>query len=384
MKLSVVILNYNVKHFLEVCIKSVQKALRNIPSEIIVVDNASEDGSLEMMNEQFPAITYLYQNENTGFTVGNNIGVAHAKGEFICILNPDTIVAEDTFERLLEKYASLDSPGILGTQLIDGTGVFLPESKRGTPTPWVAITKAFELYKWFPKCSWFNKYYAMHIDKDTDASVEILVGAFLFMKKSFYDALGGFDEECFMYSDDADLSYCSLLEGKKNYYIGTIKTIHFKGESTSRDKKYMYRFRDAMQFFYKKHFKPSPFFSILVNIGIFLFAFKKKNEGAKKIEKPAQYVCLTNHSQIVDRLSKVVNKEVVAVQSLDEMTKFLYAQKRKVRVECLFDAEVVGYKEYIDFIYSNQERATFKIRPVNASFFVGSNDKNAKGEILKF
>ena len=140
MQLSVIILNYNVKHFLEACISSVQKAITSLDAEIIVVDNASTDGSKEMMKNVFPEIMYLYQHVNTGFPKGNNIGVNCAKGEFICILNPDTIVAENTFKVLINTYRYLQNPGILGCRLIDGAGTFLPESKRSTPTPWVAFT----------------------------------------------------------------------------------------------------------------------------------------------------------------------------------------------------------------------------------------------------
>jgi len=161
MQLSVIILNYNVRYFLEQCVFSVQKALENIDGEIIVIDNNSSDDSCAMMKKRFPNVRLIENKENTGFPKGNNIGVAEAKGEYLCILNPDTVVGEDTFLKILNsKFQILNSKiGIIGCKLIDGTGNFLPEAKRGVPTPWVAFTMIFGLYKIFPNSSWFNKYY---------------------------------------------------------------------------------------------------------------------------------------------------------------------------------------------------------------------------------
>jgi GT2 family glycosyltransferase len=213
MQLSVIILNYNVRYFLEQCVLSVQSALQNIDSEIIVVDNNSKDESCDMIKSRFPEILLIENRANLGFPKGNNIGVAQAKGEYICILNPDTVVAEDTFEKVLSFAKSKKELGIVGCKLIDGTGNFLPESKRGIPTPWVAFTKIFGLYKIFPNSDLFNKYYAQHLSENETGAIEILVGAFMVMKRELYNELGGFDENCFMYSDDIDLSYLALLSG---------------------------------------------------------------------------------------------------------------------------------------------------------------------------
>ena len=201
MQLSVIILNYNVRYFLEQCVLSVQKALENIDGEIIVIDNNSSDDSCAMMKELFPNIKLIENKENLGFPKGNNIGVAQAKGEYICILNPDTVLAEDTFEKILNfvTLSAVEVPnseiGIIGCKLIDGTGNFLPESKRGIPTPWVAFTKIFGLYK---ISNVFGKYYAQHLTEDNSGKVEILVGAFMVMKRELYNEIGGFDENCFM------------------------------------------------------------------------------------------------------------------------------------------------------------------------------------------
>ena len=208
MQLSVIILNYNVRYFLEQCVLSVQKALEELnpdaSGEIIVIDNASTDDSCEMMKTKFPHIKLIENKTNFGFPKGNNIGVAQAKGQYICILNPDTVVGEDAFSKILNNKNWQLNTGIIGCKLIDGSGNFLPESKRGIPTPWVAFTRIFGLYN---ISNYFGKYYAQHLSENESGEVAILVGAFMMMQRELYLEIGGFDEKSFMYSDDIDLSY---------------------------------------------------------------------------------------------------------------------------------------------------------------------------------
>ena len=353
MQLSVIILNYNVKHFLEACISSEQKAITSLDAEIIVVDNASTDGSKEMMKNVFPTITYLYQTTNAGFPKGNNIGVAKAKGKYICILNPDTIVAENTFEAILKHITTLPNYGVLGCKLIDGSGNFLPESKRGIPTPWVAFTKVMGLYSVFPKMKLFNQYYAQDIDENENGKVSILVGAFMFLEKQLYEKVGGFDEDCFMYSDDIDLSYLSLKEGKQNYYFSDVCCVHFKGESTLKDGTYMKRFKEAMQFFYKKHFKVSPFFNGMMNLGITLFAFKKKTEKKQKVIQPDHYILVSNNATVYNQLKQKYHFSIDWVQHLEDVSTLDNPQKT---IEVLVDNGTVSYQDYIAFIEKNKNQ----------------------------
>lgn len=382
MQLSVVILNYNVKYFLEVCVKSVQKALRNIDSEIIVVDNASTDGSKEMMQAIFPEVNYLYLEENTGFPKGNNIGVSKAKGKYLCILNPDTIVAEDTFELLLNEYKLLEKPGILGCRLIDGSGQFLAESKRGVPTPWVAFTKVMSLYKIFPQSKRFNQYYAQDLAENQKGKVAILVGAFMFLEKELYLKVGGFDEGCFMYSDDIDLSYLVLKENLQNYYIPSTTVIHFKGESTLKNGTYMKRFKEAMQFFYKKHFKSSWFFEFLMDVGIALFALKKKSEQNEQKIIPDHYILISNDTTLYQKIAQQTTISIDWVRHLEDV---LVLDQPLKNIEILIDQAAISYKDAINFIDQNKKtNKTFKIKAENSNFFIGSNNKNDKGEILSF
>lgn len=372
MQLSVIILNYNVRYFLEQCVLSVQKALEGIDGEIIVIDNNSSDDSCTMMKQQFLGIKLISNSENLGFPKGNNIGVEQAKGEYICILNPDTIVAEDTFSKILNPLNWNSNTGIIGSKLVDGAGNFLPESKRGIPTPWVSFTKIFGLYK---ISNLFGKYYAQHLSENQSGKVEILVGAFMVMRKDLYTEMGGFDENCFMYSDDIDLSYQALLKGKYNYYFHDTTVIHFKGESTVRDGTYMKRFQEAMNFFYRKHFKVSFFFSIFMNIGIVIFSIVKRFQGTKfeKI-KPDAYCLISDRDNKEELLHKLEKKFG---------TKFNDVVDESVKTEFIIDLSSVSCKNAIAFMENNKRKNhTFKLISSNAQFIIGSNNSNDRGEVL--
>ncbi|MDI5949574.1 glycosyltransferase family 2 protein [Flavobacterium yafengii] len=385
MQLSVIILNYNVRYFLEQCVLSVQSALETIDSEIIVIDNNSPDDSCAMMKQRFPNVKFIQNNENVGFPKGNNIGVAQAKGEYICILNPDTVVAEDTFTKVLAFAQKQPDLGILGCKLIDGTGKFLPESKRSVPTPWVAFTKITGLYKLFPKSGTFGKYYAQHLNENQTGKVDILVGAFMFMKRDLYLELGGFDEDCFMYSDDIDLSYRVLKEGKSNYYFHDTTVIHYKGESTNKDETYMKRFQEAMHFFYKKHFEISLLFSLFMKIGIVFFSLVKMFQGKPGIKiAPKSYLLYSANEKLVDKLRLVLQKKVLFHDLKTEKMVISSSIKSKISTEVILDNEFISFKECIAILESSRnKRFTFKIIPKNAKFLIGSNNSNERGEIIE-
>jgi GT2 family glycosyltransferase len=351
MQLSVIILNYNVRYFLELCVLSVQKAIQNLEAEIIVIDNNSADDSCAMMQQRFPNIKLIENKDNSGFPKGNNIAVKEAKGEYICILNPDTVVAEDTFEKVLAFAKKQKDLGIVGCKLIDGTGNFLPESKRGIPTPWVAFTKIVGLYKLFPNTSLFNKYYAQHLSENQTGKVDILVGAFMVMKRELYNELGGFDENCFMYSDDIDLSYMVLQKGKFNYYFHETTVIHYKGESTVKDGTYMKRFQEAMNFFYKKHFKVSVFFSGFMKIGIIFFSFVKMFQGKSTPKKaPELYILISNNEVTKETLAQKLQKNVIRKTSENGKIVFSQTISNGKKEEVILDLNHVIFKETIHFL----------------------------------
>ncbi|MFT5754323.1 MAG: GT2 family glycosyltransferase [Flavobacterium sp.] len=373
MQLSVIILNYNVRYFLEQCVFSVQKALKGIDGEIIVIDNNSSDDSCAMMKEKFPNVRLIENKQNSGFPKGNNIGVAEAKGEYLCILNPDTVVAEDTFSKILQsRFCNFDT-GIIGCKLIDGTGNFLPESKRGVPTPWVAFTKIFGLYKFFPFSSWFNKYYAQHITENQSGKVDILVGAFMFMKRELYIKIGGFDENCFMYSDDIDLSYMVLKLGEENHYFHETSVIHYKGESTVRDGLYMKRFREAMEFFYNKHFKKAVIFNLMMQFGGFAFSVIKKNQQKNEKVKIDEYVFFSKSNFELDW-----DKKTTYLSDFNQFNNDL-----SMNVELIFDTNSFSFKEIITFmeIYKTKN-ITYKNYIKSSNYCIGSNNSNDRGEVI--
>ena len=376
MQLSVIILNYNVRFFLEQCVLSVQKALQSIDGEIIVIDNNSSDESCAMMKQQFPNIKLIENKENLGFPKGNNIGVAQAKGEYICILNPDTVVSEDTFLKILDfvtqSAVEVQNPqlGIIGCKLIDGTGNFLPESKRGVPTPWVAFTKIFGLYK---ISNLFGKYYAQHLTENQSGNVEILVGAFMIMKRELYLEIGGFDENCFMYSDDIDLSYTVLKNGFENYYFHETSVVHYKGESTLRDGKYMKRFQEAMQFFYKKHFGGSVFFTFFMKIGTFVFSLIKKNQQKNRIFKTDKIVFFTKKYSNIKYFSSAI-----LCSKFDDLK-----INPNINYEIIFDTDSFSFKEIIDYMEINKSKnIAFKNYIHQSQYTIGSNNANDIGEII--
>jgi len=384
MQLSVIILNYNVRYFLEQCVASVQEALSSIDGEIIVIDNNSSDDSCEMMKTRFPNVKLIENTLNLGFPKGNNIGVAQAKGDYICILNPDTVVAEDTFVKTLVFAEKQKNIGIVGCKLIDGTGNFLPESKRGVPTPFVAFTKIFGLYKLFPKTTLFNRYYAQHLSENETGKVDILVGAFMFMKRNLYLEIGGFDENCFMYSDDIDLSYMALKIGKLNYYYHETSVIHYKGESTVKDGLYMKRFREAMQFFYKKHFKRSFIFDVFMKIGAFFFALGKKNQSNLKPLQSDEYVLFSKDENLKNKLELLLHKKVHWQSKIEGNTLFSHSISNKKKTEILLDNTNLSFKNIISFLEANKNQGfTFKIIPKNTFFMIGSNNSNHKGTVVK-
>jgi O-antigen biosynthesis protein len=276
MKLSVIIVNYNVKHFLEQCLHSVYKAANKIETEIFVVDNNSVDGSAQLVREKFPDLHFIENKENVGFSRANNQAIRKATGEYILLLNPDTVVEEDTFTKVTGFMDHHPEAGGLGIKMIDGKGNFLPESKRGLPTPWVAFYKMFGLSKLFPKSRKFGKYHLSYLNPNEIHEIEILAGAFMLLRKKALDKVGLLDEDFFMYGEDIDLSYRIIQGGYKNYYFPETTIIHYKGESTKKGSlNYVKVFYNAMIIFARKHFSggKAGIFAFIINLAIYFRAF---------------------------------------------------------------------------------------------------------------
>lgn len=252
------------------------KSAQGKPIEIFVVDNNSVDGSCSMLREKFPDITLIENKQNKGFSFANNQAIKQAKGEYILLLNPDTVLEEDTFAKIITFMDSHPDAGGLGVKMIDGKGHFLPESKRGLPTPLVAFYKIFGLSKLFPKSKKFGRYHLGFLNKEEVHEVDVLSGAFMLLRKTVLDKIGFLDESFFMYGEDIDLSYRITKAGYKNYYFPDTTIIHYKGESTKKGSvNYVLVFYNAMIIFAKKHFtaKNAKLFSFLINTAIYFRAF---------------------------------------------------------------------------------------------------------------
>ncbi len=275
-KLSVIIVNYNVKYFLEQCLKAVQKAMMGIDGEVWVVDNNSVDGSVEMIHQKFDWVQLIANAENTGFSVANNQAIRASKGDYVLLLNPDTVVEEDSFAKCIAFMNNHPEAGALGVRMVDGSGNFLPESKRGLPTPEVALYKMFGLNKLFPKSKKFGRYHLGFLPENETNEVEVLAGAFMFLRKETLEKVGLLDEAFFMYGEDIDLSYRIINGGYKNYYFPETSIIHYKGESTKKGSaNYVKIFYQAMVIFARKHYKgrKSGLLIFLINTFIYLRAF---------------------------------------------------------------------------------------------------------------
>lgn len=271
-KLSIIIVNYNVRFFLEQCLHAVEKASTDIAAEIFVVDNHSVDGSMAMVAQKFPQVIRMENKQNLGFSKANNQAIKQSQGEYILLLNPDTVVEEDTFRKVIQFMDQTPDAGALGVKMIDGKGHFLPESKRALPTPWVSFYKVFGLAALFPKSKKFGQYHLGYLDKEKTHVVDILPGAFMLLRKTALDKAGLLDETFFMYGEDIDLSYRIVLSGYKNYYFPETAIIHYKGESTRKGSlNYVLVFYQAMMIFAKKHFseKNARFFSLSIHAAIY-------------------------------------------------------------------------------------------------------------------
>lgn len=274
-ELSVIIVNFNVKHFLEQCLCSVQKALQQTSGEIIVVDNNSTDNSLDYLRPLFPGVQFIANTENTGFAKACNQGWRQSRGRFVLFLNPDTVLPENCFTDCLSFLHAHPDTGAVGCKMIDGSGKFLKESKRAFPSPLTSLYKLTGLAGLFPRSAHFARYHLGHLDENSNNEVDVLAGAFMLIRREVLEKTAGFDERFFMYGEDVDLSYRIQQSGYKNYYLAGSPIIHFKGESTRKGSmNYVRMFYTAMSLFVKKHYGGSRagIFNTLIHLAIWFRA----------------------------------------------------------------------------------------------------------------
>lgn len=254
MKLTVIIVNYNVKFFVEQCLDSLERALDGIDSEVFVVDNHSSDGSIEYLKPRFPKVIFIESNHNLGFARANNMAIRQAAGQYVLLLNPDTFVGEQTIKQAIEFMDQHPKAGGAGVKMFNTDGTKALESRRGLPTPLTSFYKMCGLCSKFPESRRFGKYYMGYLSWDKPERIDIISGAFCLMRKEALDKAGHLDEDFFMYGEDIDLSYRLLKAGYDNWYL-PLPILHYKGESTHKSSfRYVHVFYQAMLIFFKKHY----------------------------------------------------------------------------------------------------------------------------------
>ncbi len=382
MQLSIIIVNYNVKYFLEQCLLSVIKACKSISAEIIVVDNHSTDGSREFFKGRFPQVQFLWQNENAGFAKANNKALELARGETILFLNPDTIIPEDCLEKCLAFLTQHQHTGALGVKMIDGSGRYLPESKRGFPTALTSFCKITGLTKLFPGSSIASRYYMGHLPKDRNATIDVVAGAFMMVDRKLLEKLGGFDEDYFMYAEDIDLSYRIQKEGYQNIYFADTVIIHFKGESTAKQSaEYVRNFYGAMILFVQKHYSKLPgiFFTLLLKllIQVKLLTISKQKADYKDGGFDNSIMSLFCSESKFNKLSLALKNHHVSTERISSIKELKYGTSA-----ICFCEEFISFEEVIHNMQHLAGKCSFFINADNARSLVGSTDKNKTGMVI--
>ncbi|MBS1663901.1 MAG: glycosyltransferase family 2 protein [Bacteroidetes bacterium] len=384
MLLSVIIVNYRVKHFLEICLLSVQKALEGIDSEIFVVDNASADGSLEYLQPLFPQVNFIANTANVGFARANNQALEKARGKYVLFLNPDTILPETAANDCLRFLESTPNIGGLGVRMLDGSGLFLKESRRGFPSPWVAFCKLSGLTALFPKTKLFAAYYLGHLPADISHPAPVLSGACFWVARALLEKTGGFDERYFMYAEDIDLSYRLEQAGYVNYYKADTTIIHFKGESTRKDTRYVKLFYKAMSQFRRKHFRKGlpALFNIFMEAAIWLRAAVAAVKPSGRLAAPTPAALKTyptgDPAAIQQLLESLLAQSGGSGRSLvfdsREADELIFCEGMQFSFHACISALEAGAP------YRDGMRTRFYA--ANSGAVVGSSNRDGQGEVL--
>jgi GT2 family glycosyltransferase len=390
LQLSVIIVNYNVKYFLEQCLCSVYAALQNIEAEVFVVDNNSSDNSIDYLQTKYAKVNFIKNERNVGFAKANNQAASLAKGKYILFLNPDTILPENSLIDCVNFLEQKIEAGAVGVRMIDGGGVFLPESKRSFPTPSVSFFKLSGLSALFPTSKVFAKYSLGHLSEFDIHEVDVLSGAFIVVKQAAFASINGFDEQFFMYGEDIDLSYRLQKSGFKNYYLGNISIVHFKGESTKKGNlNYIKMFYTAMIVFVKKHYSTAHvrYLDRLLNVAIlfraFISAVTMPFEQVKETLKPARLKTPKTFALLGDVSDAKKAKEIL-LKKFGEETNYCFSKKDVTAIkegEVIFCLGNITYKEAINLLQKITSSVTVKWFGKNTKSITGSMNKNISGEV---
>ena len=366
-RISVIIVSYNAPLFLKGCIESVYAALSNISGEVIVIDNASVEANVKDLKAAFPELQIVRNTENMGFSKAVNQGAKITKGEFILVLNPDSILPEDILRRVTDFIESKENIGAAGCRFIDGAGAFLPECKRNLPDIKSALFKIFGKNR---------GYYAVQIEEESVEEVEVLTGAFMCMRSDLFKKLGGFDEDFFMFGEDIDLSYRILELGYKNYYLGDITMIHFKGESSVKDAKYLKHFYGALGIYYKKHVNPNRIsdflLQLLIKSMILIRGFSSVNES-HEVKQAEELVYLGNRDEVYEKLSEMfpasISRKTPSLKLSNKTDEAIY-----------YDSLSLGYSKIIAHFDQSHESIVKRIISRDGKFYFGSDSPTRRGE----
>ncbi|PZP47241.1 MAG: glycosyl transferase family 2 [Pseudopedobacter saltans] len=377
--LSIIIVNYNVRFFLEYCLLSVRNAAKEITVQIIVVDNASKDSDYNWLCHRFPEVTFIQNKENLGFGSANNVGISLAEGKYVLFLNPDTLVPDNALKDCLSFFENHADCGALGVHMMDGKGQFLPESKRSNPTPSVSFYKFSGLEKRFPTSRRFGQYALGFLDKNENHPVPILAGAFMMVRKSLLDQVGGFDEAFFMYGEDIDLSFrLQNNTGFKNYFLGKIKILHFKGESSKQDAVHYNKiFNEAMGVFVKKYYSNSKAFMMRTAIGMGTtvknFALSTKVKVKKKEGIQSMYL-------MGDMCTLTALREKLHLTQPDII---IASEEKNARTIVLCIGKSFTYQDSLDLLSNRKWLQLVMWYDPTSNFLIGSNDKDETGIVLE-
>lgn len=370
-----------------------QKAGSKIETEIIVIDNNSTDGSRVFFEEKFPGVTFIWLDENIGFAKANNKALQVASGNYVLFLNPDTILPEDCLEKCISFLQSKNDEGAMGVKMIDGSGHFLKESKRGFPSPFASFCKITGLTKLFPHSKLFAAYYLGHLNEDAIHEVDVLAGAFMLVPKKILDTTGSFDERFFMYAEDIDLSYRIQIAGFKNYYFPDTTIIHFKGESTSKESiKYVRVFYKAMILFVQKHYGGSKsfLFNLVIHIAIWAKAllsgigrvFKSVVPRNKKPALIPGAIIVTDENSFKifsDQLQKSSTSIIIKGRIDATDLGILPATLEKFAAAHLIFCEgTTSFKEIIQYVQLHHHPG-YLFHASGSKSIIGSDDKNSSG-----
>lgn len=389
MDLSVIIVNHNVKYFLEQCLLSVIKACKKTDAEIIVVDNHSTDGSREYLSPKFPGVIFHWNKTNPGFGKANNSALSQAKGNHILFLNPDTIVPENCFTDCIFFFKSHPDCGALGVRMLDGSGNFLPESKRAYPKPMAGFYKITGLTNLFPRSQMFASYYDTHLAEKETGSTAVLAGAYMMLSKKAIGAAKGFDEDFFMYGEDIDLSCRVLAAGFKNYYLGEISIIHFKGESTQKQSGYYARhFYGAMKLFVDKHysnFLSRAVFKAAITFGQAAAVAKQKLSSSKINSQPVSvpHILIIGEAVQKETVEKILQSKADYIDPIHEkITAETILNKEEaatINTVVFCEGASITNEQIIGIMEKLPNKFDWLFYENGAQSIIGSSNKNTNG-----